>query len=158
MSTIRIAVIGDIPAMLALGESFLAESPYGETVKAAPADLATALDALLLSGVVFVAEQDGVLTGVIAGIVTNPWFSSKVKIATEVGWFVAKDKRGGMTATRLLKAFEQWAEASGADSIGFGDLDGPYAKRLEKFYAVRGYRLTERQYYKSIRRMSECPC
>lgn len=64
-----------------------------------------------------VAEVDGVVIGVVFGILTSPWFNPWKKIGVEVAWYVKPEHRGSIYGIRLLRIFELWCRENGADVI-----------------------------------------
>ena len=95
------------------------------------------------AGCVIVAETDGVLAGGICGHVYRHPMSGNL-VASEVGWWMDPHKRGA--GMRVLRAFEAWARAHGAEAI---QMIAPNA-RVGSFYARLGYRLAETTYQRRL--------
>lgn len=86
--------------------------------------------------------------GLIAGVVNPHPFNPDIKMATELWWWVTPDARGSSAGARLLDAFDEWADDSGADLVSFTlEAESPVNPRtLEK----RGYRLAEHQFVREV--------
>jgi GNAT superfamily N-acetyltransferase len=111
--TIRRAVWEDAPAIVALGERFLAASTYAAQIAYNSAHMRRLVDGLLGNpeAVIFVSETAGQIVGVI-GVALFDHAMSGERSATEATWFVDPEHRGhGM---RLLRAAEDWAQSRGA--------------------------------------------
>jgi GNAT superfamily N-acetyltransferase len=126
VTTIRPANLTDLNALVALGRVMHAESPrmgrmeYAELkAKATLAGLIASPDNCLL----LVADEGGKLVGGIAAAIEEHWFSND-KMAYDLALFVHPDKRGGMTAARLLNAYAHWAKEKGARITQFGISTG----------------------------------
>jgi len=135
---IRNAVKEDIATLVQLGKEMHLESNY------ASLDFATdkVHDFLLYMmdyGVVLVEEKSGTVVGGIAGYISQPFFSND-SIATDLGLFISKQHRGGITAIKLIKSFTEWAidhnvkQIRPAISVG-GDVEG-----VTKLYERLGYK------------------
>lgn len=136
--TVRLAEPADVARVIAMGTRFADESSYAAIFGPADADKVAALTARLAlsaSACVFVAEQAGVVIGVIAGhLYDHPMFTD-VRMASEVIWWVEPEHRTGRTAVRLLAAFEQWADDHGATHVQMI----AWTDRVGEFYGRRHY-------------------
>lgn len=149
-SVVRIATVKDIDALIDIGGSFLNYSAYGSMINVSKDDVARGLCSILDTGVIFVSEKNGEITGGIAGVMGSIWFASQIKVATELGWWVNEKNRGEIASIKLLRAFENWAKENGASHIVMSDLvirdDTPAGHLFEKL----GYVLTERAHIKGV--------
>jgi len=86
--------------------------------------------------------------GLIAGVINPHPFNPDLDMATELWWWVTPDARGSSAGARLLDAFDQWADESGADLVSFTlESESPVNPRtLER----RGYRLAEYQFVREV--------
>lgn len=147
---IRLATIEDVPRIVELGRRFLQEGPYKDELADKPKE-ATKFAANMLTnpkGSVLVAEQDGVLVGVIAFITMPHWFSGEVT-ATEMIWYVEPEHRAGGVAMRLMWASESLAKSLGATRMAF---TAP-TPQVGELYTRFGYKMVEIAYQRSL---SEC--
>lgn len=150
MSTVRLATVSDVDALVELGRKFVSYSNYSNMISVSDDNIARGLCGILDVGVVFVADKKGVIVGGIAGAMSSLWFAPHVKVATELAWWVREEDRNTPAAVRLLRAFEIWAADQGASHIAMSDLiiqgDAPAGKLFEKL----GYTLTERSHIKGV--------
>lgn len=136
---IRNAVKEDIATLVQLGKEMHLESNYASL----DFDTNKVHDFLLYMmdyGVVLVEEKSGEVVGGMAGYISQPFFSYD-SIANDLGLFISKQHRGGITAVKLVKAFTDWAishdvkQIRPAISVG-GDIDG-----VTKLYERLGYKV-----------------
>ena len=137
---IRVATLDDLPRILVLGEQLHRESPRWSRLSFDRAKAAHFLAHLILepTGVVFVAERNGLVVGGIAGMATAHWSSTDV-VAQEVSFFMAPGARGTMTAVRLICALQAWAEIRGAKWLQAGTSTGLDPERTAGLYEQLGF-------------------
>lgn len=88
---------------------------------------------------VAVAKDDcGSIVGGYCGYVTE-YFFGKDLIACDLGLFVEPSRRGGMTAVKLIKAFEDWAQSKGAKEVCPGTTTMVAPERTSRLYEHLGY-------------------
>ena len=129
----------DAERMIALGahmhaESVFASQPY------LPDKLAAYCRFWLSepsAGVAILAEDQQEVVGMMAGWCLEAFFNSE-RTARDMILYIRPDKRGGMTALRLVKEFETWAKEAGARSINIGISAGINNERATKFYKSLG--------------------
>lgn len=139
--SVREAGPGDVEAILDLGERFHAFSPWRDRPFQREATRRT-VEALIQS-------ESGVLLfngeGILGGVLSPIYFGGGV-VAQELFWFA---DRGGR---ELIKAFEQWAGAKGADGVLMVNL--AVNERTDalmcRMYERMGYGLRERHYWKEL--------
>lgn len=85
----------------------------------------------------FVAEDEGKVIGMIGGFLTDYFFCDE-KLASDMILFLEKPYRGGLTAGRLIRAFEQWAIDRGARELCLGISTGVNIDNTGKFYEHMG--------------------
>ncbi len=138
---IRVAVGGDIPALVDLGYAMQQESPRFAHLAYAPVKVAQTLQQMIAAdnGRVFVAVRDDIVVGMMGGYVLEYFFSHD-KFATDLYVYVAPPYRGGSFFTRLVVAFEQWAIALDANEIVVGISTEVEAERTASLYERLGYR------------------
>lgn len=137
---IRRAHLADRDAIVAMGTRFLA-SVYSDRIRPDAATLARTASQLLTSpdAIVFVAEQAGVLVGMIGLMVFWHPMSGELT-ATEVMWWVEPSARG--IGLRLLKQGQAWAMSRDATTL---QLIAP-SDETEQLYARMGLQPVERVY------------
>lgn len=87
---------------------------------------------------VFVNETEGQITGGIIGFAYENWFGPQ-RVASDVALFVSQDKRGGLTAARLIQRYEKWAKAVGCYEVTIGTSTGVNTHRTSDLYKRLGY-------------------
>lgn len=88
---------------------------------------------------VAVAKDDcGSIVGGYCGYVTEYIFGKDL-IACDLGLFVEPSRRGGMTAVKLIKAFEDWAQSKGAKEVCPGTTTMVAPERTSRLYEHLGY-------------------
>lgn len=137
---IRVATLDDLPRILELGELLHRESPRWSRLSFNRAKAAHFIAHLILeaNGVVFLAEQDGLVVGGIAGMSSAHWSSDDV-VAQEVSFFMAPEARGNMVAVRLIAALQAWGEMRGAKWLTAGTSTGLDPERTAGLYERLGF-------------------
>jgi GNAT superfamily N-acetyltransferase len=140
---IRAAVAADVPALVALGQRFLAESSYAGILPNNPSQMAATARSLieLVNGAVFV-NGDEELSGAIGLLKFVHHFSGKLTVG-ECFFFVDPAARGSL-GVRLLTAAKQWAIEQGATTLQLVAPEG--ATRVEAFYQALHCTPLERAY------------
>jgi GNAT superfamily N-acetyltransferase len=143
---IREATTADVPAIVEMGQRFIAQTTYRQFITANPVQMQTLVEWLIdtPTAALFVsASEDGTLTGMI-GLAIMPHPITGDLFASELFWWVEPEHRG--SGVRLLVAAEQWAREQravfmqmGAPTPAVGDL-----------YAHRGYVPVETAYQRSL--------
>lgn len=115
---IRDATEADLPRLLELGREMHAESWYSG-LTFSPAKVKAVLRQCMAHGFLRVHERDGVVDGGLVGAFTEVWCAEESQ-AEIIILYVSRDRRGGMTAYRLVNEFWTWAHARGAREIAAG--------------------------------------
>ena len=134
----------DINALVAMGLRF-AHDLYHDQLPVTADSLDTFVCAVLDNpkACLFVSDGPDGISGVIVGhVFTHPM--SGEDVAAELAWWVNPEARGA--GVRLLRAFEDWAEAMGARQV---QMVAP-TERVGAFYERVGYAPVERLYQRSI--------
>lgn len=100
------------------------------------------------TGRAFVAEYDGVLIGMIGGVIVEHFFSEDT-YATDLVVYVKPDRRGSSAAVRLIKAFEQWAFSVGVDEVLLGVSTGINQADTVRIYERLGYKVSSNSLIKT---------
>ena len=121
---IRNATPDDIPALLELGELMHAESRYAH-MKWSALKVCRLIEWLIENdeGLALVAERDGEVIGGFLGVIEEHYFTEE-KVAGDLALFVNPDKRGGIAACQLLRAFIAWAQKQNVSLIQAGITTG----------------------------------
>lgn len=90
-----------------------------------------------------VLEDEGIIRGILAAIITTPFFSDDL-IVQEMVWYV-KVKFGGL---KMMSELETEARKRGAVKLIMGCK--PQYFDMDKIYKILGYSLLENQYIKKI--------
>lgn len=152
MSMIRKAVPEDLDTLIQMGERFFAYSRFANVVAFDRETVRASLDALIGSdtSLVLVAVVDGQIIGGIAGTLAPLWFAPGMLSATEFAWWIDEAHRGGVSAVRLLRAFEQWAKTRGAAVVSMSDLVIDGQTPAGSLFDRLGYVVVERSHVKRI--------
>lgn len=135
---IRAATHDDIPRLVELGQLLHDTSSYA-TSGINPEKVAKLLGQLIDGlGVVFAAEVGGEVVGGFAGAITEQWFSDDL-IAFDYSLFIEPSKRQGLTALKLVLAFQNWAKAKGAKEIRMGITTGMNVEGTSRLYRHLGF-------------------
>jgi GNAT superfamily N-acetyltransferase len=95
------------------------------------------------ASIVFVADQDGELAGMLGMVVYRHPISDEV-FASEVFWWVEPEHRG--CGVRLLKAAERWAQRHGATQL---QMIAP-TPQVAQLYQRLGYSEVETLYQRAL--------
>jgi hypothetical protein len=141
MFNIRRATLDDLPHLLNMGERFV--NHYGHFSFDAPTVLAMLVN-LVQHHYVIVAEEEGVLFGMIgAMVVPNIWNKHDI-LFQEMFWWVDEDHRDGSAGIRLLLAMHKLAPVGAKKVLSVL----PNTNFKDKTLAKLGYKLTEMAYAK----------
>ena len=137
----RRATVEDIPAIIALGTQLHDVSPAFRGISIDAAKLDALARQLLASGqFLCVAEHDGQIVGVMAGLCVGHWFSNS-KACSDLLLYVLPAFRGTTAAYRLASAYLAWAKDAGAVQItvGVSAVEGEEQSRAVEFYRAMGF-------------------
>lgn len=121
---IRPARVEDIPAIVEKGKRLHAESSYMH-VTYAPERAEALCKLLILAGFIVVAEIDGEIVGAMLGDVYTPWYTNDL-VGIEYSLYIEPERRNGLIAVKMVRAWEKWCIAMGAKQLrpGVGTGDG----------------------------------
>ena len=88
----------------------------------------------------FLAYKGETCIGFVAAIVDSFFFSDYVR-ATDLGFYILPEHRGGKAAFELLRAIEAWAKEQGVSEIYMGHSVGGKIEEMKKFYIHNGYKI-----------------
>jgi len=145
---IRKAEQKDLEAVIELGRAFFEEAKTDLTPEFSEDKAASIIQGMIESDacILYVAEEDGVLVGMIGAIVSEHWFSNDT-VAQELFWYVLPDCRLGV-GTKLLDVLEVRSKELGVSHIAMVDLGekSPVDILLKR----RGYLIHEKTYVRKI--------
>lgn len=140
---IRSATLEDITKILPLVEAFSKE--IGDDYLADnyhPKYAAALLANCINTGICFVADDDGDITGVVAGTVTGNMWNPARKQADEQIYYVRGDRRGTSVGLRLIRKYIE--AASGYDLSTLKLMKS--SPELDKHYEKWGYHYLEKTF------------
>lgn len=85
-----------------------------------------------------VAEVDGDVVGVHAGVVYADWFTDDLR-ADSFLVYVAKRAQGGLVGKRMVEMYEAWAFGCGAKKVTVGFASGGAVDRMGRLFERLGY-------------------
>jgi L-amino acid N-acyltransferase YncA len=114
---VRKATAEDLPAILAMSRKFYATTSYAALTPMSD-DTVIALALMMMdTGVLLVAEVDGVVVGMVALMVLPFLFNHAIKTAHEVAWWVDPVERASGAGIALMRALERECRAAGCKAI-----------------------------------------
>ena len=150
MINIRQAKIEDTDSIKLLIFQFYEESLREYKLSFDWDTLTNTITTFINSHIGLVAEKDGVIIGVIGGVVTNSIFDAKQKVGQEAIWYVDKSERKGTVGIRLLKAFEEECKKRGVNFVIMICMCNLYTELLDRYYKSKHYQLLENHYIKEV--------
>lgn len=144
---IRYATLEDIPEILSMGSMFIKYHPMPMSFD--EKKLKDMAINLITKGIFLVAEYEGRLAGMIAGIVGDSLFDSNLKQATEYFWWVNEEHRKGTVGLKLFDVFHKVCVDSGADILVV--CHTVQTPQLEKIFVRKGFSPIEFAYCKNLK-------
>lgn len=148
---IRRAEMRDMRACLDMGREFVAVNGAADLLPFREIDAHHLLEGLIAGkgGVLLVADDVGVLSGMVGAALSRCHWNRTRLVATELFWFVAPQRRTGV-GRALMQALEDWAKAEGVHALGVMSLESQRPDAVGEVYKRRGYRLIEHAYVKGF--------
>lgn len=144
------ATIDDIDGIIVMGRSFFGESGFENEAQFDEDSFRQTCINLLANGCIFVSKHGDKYAGMISGLAYPFYFNAAHKTAQELFWWVSPEFRGGISAMRLLRAFEAWAKAQGCMSISMISLPSLVNSPAALMYQKSGYRASEQSFIRSL--------
>lgn len=141
---VREATADDTARLVEMAQRFLAESRYGQLFGADPLRLGALVATCLALGVIFVAEVEDGIIGMLA-LVAVPDPFSDVRYADEIAWWVEPAHRAGIVGPRLLMRAQNWTRSQ---RLPFLKMVAPADTQVGGFYERVGFRAIETSYIK----------
>ncbi|MFH1061594.1 MAG: GNAT family N-acetyltransferase [Candidatus Omnitrophota bacterium] len=148
---IRKATAADTNSIMELIYEFHKESLYAYDFAFEPDTVKQTINQIINSNIAFVSDEDGQISGVIAGVIHSSIFDYSQTVAYELVWFVSKQFRRGRTGIMLLKTFEQHCKYLGAAKIVMKHMENLNAADMNQLYERKQYKLMELEYIKDIK-------
>jgi GNAT superfamily N-acetyltransferase len=139
---IRSATEQDIPYIVGIGAAMAEELPHYRNFRYSARKVTEFAAHLIGSddGFVQVAERDGMIVGLMAGMVTEHWMSED-RLGTELTVYMLPRYRGNGDAIRMIRAFTAWTRERGAVVTNLGICtDSPDVDRTVTLYERLGLR------------------
>lgn len=152
MVTIRLATTDDALQIAALGMKFIDKLLLDSRPDVQQVTSSVAAVLSQPRGVGFVYEPEpGNIRGFLLGMCVPIWFDSFDWSAIELAWWIDPEARGGSSAMRLVKTFEQWAVNQNVNRVVLSDIEfydkhHPAGVLIERL----GYKLHERAFVKVL--------
>lgn len=145
--TIREAFDADRPRLIEMGARFARESMYGQLFPGITLAVIEALvDACRTQGVVYVAEVDKQVVGMIAGMPVVAALTGELMV-DEIVWWVDPEQRAGRVGPMLLKALEAWTYKIDAVVL---KMVAPAGSQVGQYLGRHGYTAVEVAYMKRM--------
>tara|TARA_B100000795_G_scaffold146636_1_gene109884 strand:+ start:5147 stop:5599 length:453 start_codon:yes stop_codon:yes gene_type:complete len=149
---IRMLEEHDIPTVLLKGRAMHEESPVFNPSKYDDKKVEDLLNQSLTDHYnicVLLAEEKGQIVGGIIAMAYGEFYGPE-RTASDLVLFIDKDKRGGLTAARLIKAYESWAKLVDVSVVTLGVSTGINPERTSSLYKKLGYGDVSYSYRKRI--------
>lgn len=141
-----------MPSMLRMGMNFAKYVPHGSSFVPSEEDLEISIRTIIgleVSDILLAIVEDEI-AGALICCVSPIWYNTKEIFASEMGWWMDEKHRTGVTALRLIVAFEDWAKEKGATYCTMCDMIIPGEKSVGRIYEKIGYNLVERTFTKRL--------
>lgn len=137
---IRRATPGDIETLTEFGGELWQESPRFRRMTFNPDKVRAMLSSLIDSprGLVIVDELDGAVSGAMVAAASEHWAANDL-VAFDLALFVRQDKRGGMVAADLLRAYAAWCVQIGAAQGNAGISTQIHPEQSARLYRAVGF-------------------
>ena len=144
---IRLATHSDADTIASIGREFCESTanchlgiPYNYE------DCKSLASFIIDNGVAVLAGDYGILL-----MLVSPYpFNKDYTVASEIAFFIKEEKRGGLSALKMIRLAEKRAIELGANIVVMASIEGGSPPNIEKFYNNFGYNLTERAFAKII--------
>ena len=150
MAKYRIPTAADLPEIVRLAKEMHAETSF-RTLSFDEAKSAAEIMSCMTNPTNFVcvAEDNGRLVGLVSVYLTTPYFSNDRVVYDHI-WYVAKEARGSLVGSRLLKYVSQWSELQEAKAVFLTLGSDINADRVGKLAELHGYHLLGGFYRKDV--------
>jgi len=149
---VREAVEADLPICVQLSADFHAASPMRKVSVFEPEGYEEFLRGSFDNPdiCIFLAELNGEVVGITAGIIYPLYFSPSHKVSQELLWWLTPSARGSGVGNKMFKHLQLWSKERGAKTIFMIALEDERAEKMEKVYCRAGFEPMERTFMKGI--------
>lgn len=95
-------------------------------------------------------EEDGRVVGFFCAVATEHFFSTD-RYACDLAFYIEPEKRGGMIAVRVIKAYEAWCRIKQVVEVHIGISTDVDAARTAAFYQKMGFHSPAMGFRKKVR-------
>jgi len=149
---VREAVEADLPIYVQLSADFHAASPMQRVCQFEPEGFKEFVLAAIDNPdiCILLAELNGEIVGITAGIIYPLYFSPSHKVSQELWWWLTPAARGSGVGNKMFKHLQLWSKERGAKTIFMIALEDERAEKMEKVYCRAGFEPMERTFMKGI--------
>lgn len=150
--TVRLATHADIPTLLQMAYGFHSDALKSLGLGYNPSDYSRFISFLIEgeASTVFVLEQEGVVVGTIAGLI-SPWFMCHTELTVTEQWvWVEPEARGQGAFDLLLQTLTEWGKGLGATKLNMIAIGSGTEQQVRNFYQKRGFKFAEAHFIKEI--------
>jgi hypothetical protein len=149
---VRDAVEADLPICVQLSADFHAASPMDKVCKFEPEGYKEFLRGAIDNPdiCILLAELNGEIVGITAGIIYPLYFSPSHKVSQELLWWLTPSARGSGVGNKMFNHLQLWSKESGAKTIFMIALEDERSAKMEKVYCRAGFEPMERTFMKGI--------
>lgn len=140
---VREATVEDVPRLLEMSEHFITSTVYADVLTFDADRLRELATSVIRIGVIFVAEIEGRLDGMLWAVSAPNLFTGEM-YAEEIAWWVERTHRGLGIGDGLRQAFLAWA-AAGRWPVR---MTAPAGSDLGRVYERHGFVALETTYLK----------
>lgn len=131
-----------------MAEKFWEVSGYGDLIPYDHDSTEEYFRASMNCGLLAVSEQEGQITGFIAGVAAPSMVNRNYLIGAELAWWVEPEYRKSGDGIRLIRHIETKAEDIGCKIWSMMSLEAQAPEEMENLYLKLGYTKAERTYVK----------
>jgi len=149
---VRYAVVADLPICVQLSADFHAASPMDKVCKFEPEGYEEFLRGAIDNPdiCILLAELNGEIVGITAGIIYPLYFSPSHKVSQELLWWLTPSARGSGVGNKMFNHLQLWSKERGAKTIFMIALEDERSAKMEKVYCRAGFEPMERTFMKGI--------
>lgn len=144
--SVRLTTTDDDATLLRFGRSFYDSLPY-QDIEFDIDSCVSWLAMMRSSGVLLIAESDGIPCGMGGGLFCPFIFNQAVRVGAELMWWIEPAFRGSGIGLELLHELENSAYTAGARRWSMIAIEGTH-ERVSRIYDQLGYTASERTYSK----------
>ena len=144
---IRATTLLDIPNILTLTRTFYEQTSYNKWAAFDDESVTTLINALRTRGILFVAQVDDALVGIIGAMSMPYMFNTEFTSVYEVIWYVDPAHRKTSLGIDLLKRADQMCALKGWKSFQMTRLEESSPK-LDDLFIAEGFHPTEHSFTK----------